>query len=499
MADTHSMLLAAVNTAAFLLCVSFIAYVLLIIVPFVRRRPAPRGDASSLSWHVIIPCLNEQAVIEHTVVRLVTTYPQLHVWCVDDASSDETPEIVDRLAKRYERVHAVARELPRAQRGKGAALNAAWHAISGAQPQSVDRHRVIVGVVDADGRLGPDCLEILAGPDAFANDAVGAVQIQVRMSECVHRGDPPERTSSRMSRLLVRLQDVEFSSVIAAIQVLRHHIGSVGMGGNGQFTRLSVLDGIADEHGTPWHGSLLEDLELGLHVLLAGSRTEYVHDAWVAQQALPSVRQLVRQRSRWAQGSMQCLRYLWPVLRSPSISTAGAIEISYFLLLPWLQIAGSVVYAACAVIMVWYVVTLPGGLAAWFTSGAWGVAPLFVCFGLAPLAIWGPLYRRRAATDIRRRHAVALGLANWPYSYVHYAAVWWAFARLVRHRNDWKKTTRFVDTTSRVHDAVPARAVRRGRICLDHHPSTTPSHTVVGKLTTRPHLEWQREEEQCNV
>src|SRR5262249_22574946 len=156
------------------------------------------------------------------------------------------------------------------------------------------------------------CLDVIAGPSCFGDAAVGAVQVQVRV---VHRGHGARRSS--LSRLLVRLQDMEFSGVIAAMQTFRRHLGSVGMGGNGQFTRLSVLDRIASEHGTPWHGALLEDFELGVHVLLAGFRTEYCHDTWVAQEGLPTLRSLVRQRSRWAQGSMQCFRYLWPVLRSP--------------------------------------------------------------------------------------------------------------------------------------------------------------------------------------
>ena len=178
---------------------------------------------------------------------------------------------------------------------------------------------------------------MVAGTPYFGDGRVGAVQVQVRVAGASARagGEP-----TRFSRLLVRLQDMEFTSVIAAMQTLRRHLGSVGMGGNGQFTRLAVLDRIAAEHGTPWHGALLEDFELGLHVLLGGSRTEYCHDTWVVQEGLPSLRLLIRQRSRWAQGSMQCIRYLGAVLRSPRISTGAALEIAYFLFMPWLQLVG---------------------------------------------------------------------------------------------------------------------------------------------------------------
>lgn len=446
MGETSDSVLAAINTGAFILCVGFLAYVLLIVVPFLRRRRAVDGDSRDFAWHFLVPCLNEETVIEGTVTRLLSDFPEVEVWCVDDASSDRTPGLLAGLAAAEPRVHIVTRRLPHAREGKGAALNAGWRAIDAWQPAGTDRDRVIVGVLDADGWLSPGSLDTIVGPASFGDESVGAVQVQVRMIDHVDHdrdarhalGDAPSRTS----RALVRLQDVEFASVIGAMQTLRRHIGSVGMGGNGQFTRLSILNRVADGHGSPWHGALLEDLELGLHVLLAGSRTEYCHDAWVAQQALPTVSQLIRQRSRWAQGSMQCFRYLVPVLRSPLIPTAAAIEIAHFLLLPWLQLVGSLLYLTCGVLMVRFALTLPGGPISWFANGAWGLVPLFVCFGLGPLMLWGPLYRARTDKKLGFGRSLLIGVANWPYTYVHQVAVWWAFVRVLRNRADWKKSDR---------------------------------------------------------
>jgi 1,2-diacylglycerol 3-beta-glucosyltransferase len=430
-----SLLLGILNAAAFMLCVSFVAYVTMIVLPFLRHERGAPGDASMLDWHFIVPCLDEQLVIAGTVEALVRTFPRVHVWCVDDASTDATGLILDRLARRYRRVHVVRRRLPAAREGKGPALNAGWSAITGWLSEAVDPDKVIVGVLDADSRLDPEALDVIAGAELFGDAGVGAVQVQVRVK--TRAGG-----ARRLRRMLVRLQDLEFTGPIAAMQMLRRRSGSVGMGGNGQFTRLSVLNQIAAEHGTPWHGALLEDFELGLHVLLSGSRNEYSHDTWVEQEGLADLRLLVRQRSRWAQGSMQCLRYLNPVMRSARISTPGALEIAYFLFIPWSQLVGGLVYAASMLLMLYYGVSQPGGFAAWLSDGAWGVLPLFVVFGLAPLAVWGPIYRSRTEPGMTRRRAVAFGLANWIYSYLHYAAVWWAFARLVRRRGDWKKTAR---------------------------------------------------------
>ena len=442
MGRAGDLFLAALNAAAFLFCASFLAYVVLIVVPILRHRPTAPGDPHPFKWHFIIPCLDEQDVIAATVKGLMRSFPDAQLWCVDDASTDATPQVLARLARRSRRVHVVRRSPPDARCGKGPALNAGWEALRAGIPPGADTSRVIVGVVDADGRLDPGCLAMIAGPSFFGSSEVGAVQIKVRITE---RHDEPAQLhdpAGGLARLLVRLQDLEFACVIAAMQTLRRHVGTVGMGGNGQFTRLSVLEAVAAEHGTPWHGALLEDFELGLHVLLCGSRTEYCHDTSVTQEGLASARQLIRQRSRWAQGSMQCFRYLVPVLRSPRISTAGAFEIAYFLLLPWLQLLGSVIYLLCGAIVVGYAVTSPGGPVGWMTGGAWAVIPLFVFFGLGPFAIWGPVYRATAGRNTSHAGAIGLGVANWAYLVVHYMAIWWAFARVLRTRHDWKKTAR---------------------------------------------------------
>ena len=481
MSRAGELFLAALNATAFLFCASFLAYVLLIVVPFLRRRPADPGDEQAFSWHFIVPCLDEQAVIATTVKRLMRDFPTARLWCVDDASSDATPRILERLARRYRRVHVVARTLPDARRGKGSALNAGWQELRASLPAGVDTNRLIVGIVDADGLLDPRCLAMIAGPSFFGTSEVGAVQIKVRIAT---DHDPPTdgERPGRLARLLVRLQDVEFACVIAAMQTLRRHVGTVGMGGNGQFTRLAVLDAIAEEHGTPWHGALLEDFELGLHVLLCGSRTEYCHDTYVLQEGLPSALQLIRQRSRWAQGSMQCFRYLLPIMRSPRVTSAGAFEIAYFLFVPWLQLIGSLVYAACAVVVVGYALAFPGGLVAWFGSGGWAIVPLFVCFGLGPFLVWGPVYRATTHREISLPAALAIGVANWLYLAIHYLAIWWAFARMVRTRHDWKKTARLSELDAALLvDGLP-RVTMAGVLRVGPAGSPSGPGVVPGRL-----------------
>jgi cellulose synthase/poly-beta-1,6-N-acetylglucosamine synthase-like glycosyltransferase len=427
--------LAGLDATTFLLCAAFITYVLVILVPYMRHRRAAPGDETGFEWHFIVPCLNEEAVVDTTVRRLADRFPTAQLWCVDDGSSDATPILLGNAERELANVHVVTRRYPEARQGKGPALNAGWAAIRAWLPDDADTERVLVGVIDADGDLDADCPAAISGAKFFGNSKVGAVQIRVRVA-------PAAVTEGRVGRALCRLQDVEFGGVIAAMQLLRRYLGSVGMGGNGQFTRMSTLDRIARDHGSPWHGALLEDFELGLHVLLTGGRTEYCHDTAVTQEGLPTVRQLVRQRSRWAQGCMQCFRYLLPVLASEDISLGGALEITYFLFMPWLNLVGGVLYVASGCVLAWYAFIGSGGLGQWWASGAWGVVPLFLFFGLGPLVLWGPVYRAAVDRSLTRRRALLLGLAHWPYIYIHHAATWVALGRVVRARHDWVKTDR---------------------------------------------------------
>lgn len=454
--NPDSLLFGLINAAAFMLSVGFLVYICFIVIPFLRHRPSQPGDDREFSWHFVVPCRDEEQVIERTVARLRSDFPAGHVWCIDDASEDRTPQILRRLSQQDAFVHVVTRRLPDARLGKGPALNSAWEALRDWLGLGVDAERIIVGVVDADGYLDPNCLKVVSGAAYFGDPTISAVQIQVRVNNDESWNDETwaAEKPSLMSRLIVRMQDLEFTTVIAAIQMLRQNLGSVGMGGNGQFTRLSALNLIAAEQGYPWRDALLEDFELGLHVLLTGGRNEYCHDTWVLQQGPATFWRLVRQRSRWGQGMMQCRRYLPEVVASRRVSTGAAVEIVYFLLLPWVQVVGDLVYLGALAALAYGAVTNASGPLMWLgDAGAWQIIPMFVIFGLAPLAIWGPIYRRRISPELSRTQAWALGLMNWPYILVHHCAVWWAFGRTLRSRHDWKKTERLATTVAGAPDS----------------------------------------------
>jgi 1,2-diacylglycerol 3-beta-glucosyltransferase len=302
---------------------------------FVRGcRTAPRDATASdaaddFTWVFLVPALNEQVTIRDSVERLLAVpVRRRHVVVIDDASDDRTPDILREL--RHPDLHVIRRELPAARIGKAAGLNHAYAEL-GDRLGPVDRANVIVVIVDADGRLAPDAPGFVA--THFADPAVGGVQSLVRIY-------------NRQS-VLAWFQDVEFGVYGHLYQAGRNDWGTAGMGGNGQFNRLSALDDVADDVG-PWRDRLTEDQDLGLRLIGKGWEGRQELRASVDQQGLPKLRPLLRQRTRWSQGNLQAVRLVGDLVHAPF--TVGArLELMAYLFMPmWQGIIGITFLTALA-------------------------------------------------------------------------------------------------------------------------------------------------------
>lgn len=385
-----------------------------------------------------------------TIERARTNFPLAHIWVIDDDSDDRTLEIAQSYAATDGHVHIVSRRRPDARLGKGAALNAAYRQLHEWLPPLTRTEDVIVIVLDADGELAENALEIVSSDTVFGDARNGAAQITVWMK---NRGDTnpfPGRgpLANAFGSTLLRMQDMEFRTVNAAMQALRARAGTVGLGGNGQFTRLSILDSIRDLYGAPWHGSLLEDYELGLHVVLAGSTTKNVYDTHVSQEALPSLRRFVTQRTRWAQGNIECTGYIRQVVKSPHVSSAGVLETTYYLLLPYLQTVGMMALALLAFNALLDGLTHPEVMLA-FLRVWWGVVTIYLVFTLVPFVLWGPIYRKRCEPDIDLATSIRYGLCFSIYIYYMYLVLPGAFIRKYAGKTGWAKTRRNAEVSAK--------------------------------------------------
>lgn len=459
MNSSVTVLLGFTQAIALTMSVAFLVYVYMIIVPYLRHKPAAPGDPDLFEWHFLVPCRDEEAVVGDTVRYLRGTFPKAHIWVIDDDSEDRTASIVEGLrdadSDHAKHVHLARRHRPEARTGKGDALNFGYRMVKSSLGKHSDGSRHILVVVDADGRPAANCLAMCAADNLLGDNRIGAVQIDVRMS---NRGSPPPHTRGwrrLLGRALVRMQDLEFRTAIAAIQMSRGYTGTISMGGNGQFARLSALDSIAGPDGQPWRGSLLEDFELGVHLLTRGWRTGFTMDTYVDQEGLYSLRRFLVQRTRWGQGTMQCARYVRRIWDSEHLSTLGCAEMLYYLIQPWMQLLGTLVYPVPLILLAAKTASDPDWMWHWFIGGAWILFAVYGSFGVVPFVIWGPIYwwkcERRGGVLL----ALCYGFAYAAYIYTFYITSWRAVFRLARRRNGWAKTRR--------NDEIPD-----GVVAVDH-------------------------------
>ncbi|WP_248279079.1 glycosyltransferase [Brevibacterium sp. 'Marine'] len=431
-----------------------LAYVSLLLIAYVRQKAVDPGDPTDFTWHFLIPCRDEESVIAETVSAARTSFPTAHIWVIDDASEDSTAAIVTDIMDVDDRTHLISRVLPEARTGKGKALNAAYLSVSeyvGADP--ADRTRAVIGVLDADGFLSDNALAVLSGPAGFGDDSLGAAQLEVWMK---NRGDKQPRPGrgrylNLLGRFLVRMQDIEFRTSNSAMQQLRVTTGTVGMGGNGQFTRLTVLDALTEDHGEPWGNKLSEDYELGLNILTRGFRNGYFPQAHVSQEALPYFRRLLTQRTRWGQGIMECASNLPALRKSRVLKFPGFVEIHYFMSQPWLMMLNLLL------IPIVTAVAIAQGFFGFVSDAAtWIIVLTGLVFVVLPYALWGPLYRRWGPEPIGRVSSVLLGLGYLVYVYFTYFYYPRAIARMVTGRNSWAKTKRNADDVLVTSTFTPA-------------------------------------------
>ncbi len=427
-----------------------------------RQRPAPAGGGphptDNLFFVFLLPCLNEEKVILGSLQRLLSLPSgNFAVLVIDDGSDDNTVAVVSSVLG--ERAWLLRRTPPDARQGKGEALNAAIaHLTSSGLIAGHDPDNVIVVVVDADGRL--DRHAVTEVTPYFADPLIGAVQIGVRINN---------RAASR----LARMQDMEFVIYTEVFQRGRRHLGSVGLGGNGQFMRLSALRSLGP---APWTRSLTEDLDLGIRLLAGGWRNEYCSTAAVHQQGVVELRRLIRQRSRWFQGHLQSWKLIPAVLRSAP--RRARADLLYHLSSPAILLIASLLSASFLLAVADYAVLAAHGRN---PVGWWLASTYALTFG--PALTFSSVYWTR-----ERHSGVPLfkiaGFAHLYvcYSLMWYAAGWWAVGRTLRRRTSWAKTDRVTEApvTAPASPVVPAFA---GMAALATMP-TMPMPAV--RLATSP-------------
>ena len=284
-----------------------------VLLPLLRQRSDPPVDPPASTdplppVDVVVAARDEQAVITRLVERLATLrYPEglLTLWVIDDGSSDRTPELLAELLQRFPQLRVLRRE-PNAGGGKSGALNLVMQQLQG---------RWLL-VLDADAELQSDTLERLI---PFAERGSWAA-VQLRKA-----------VVNPAVNLLTRAQAMEMALDTVIQEGRLASAGVAELRGNGQLLRRDavVLCGGFNED------TVTDDLDLSFRLLLAAQPVGVLWDPPVREEAVLSLRALLRQRQRWAEGGLQRFFEYWPGLVAGPLGFGPKLDLACFFLLQY--------------------------------------------------------------------------------------------------------------------------------------------------------------------
>lgn len=298
--------------------------VFLAIVSLKKQAPVEEWEVPPFVT-MLVPAHNEEYTIAETVTSLASVdyyyngKINYELIVINDGSEDRTGEELAKLKDKFPHLKIITRVPPRSGKGKGFVLNDGLEISKGE----------VIAVFDADARVEPDFLKIII---PYLNDSeVQGVQARIKMY-------------NKDENWLTAMQHIElagFGNTVRAKDIL----GKAGfLGGNGQLVK---KDAIYESGG--WDGfAITEDLNLSVKLMIEGFAIRYCGETWVYQEAVPTWRQLFRQRSRWAIGNFETLFiYLTKILGSPMpvFRMFGVIEHVAFYGLNMLVFFGFIVFA----------------------------------------------------------------------------------------------------------------------------------------------------------
>ena len=257
-----------------------------LLAALARRLPVPSPRVPPRRrFALVVPAHDEEGQIQATVDSLLAIdYPASlrRVVVVADNCTDATA-----ARARAAGAEVLERTDP-ARRGKGYALDFAFRRLVSAGDLDA------VAVVDADSVVSPNLLQAFAA--------------RLDRGESVMQAEYGVRNPHASWR--TRLIAVAFAMFHRTRSLTRERLGlSVGLRGNGMCFAVPVLE----RHPHRIYG-LVEDVEYGIVLGLAGHRVAYAHEAWVRGEMVASSASAVSQRRRWEAGRLALMRRYLPHL-----------------------------------------------------------------------------------------------------------------------------------------------------------------------------------------
>jgi cellulose synthase/poly-beta-1,6-N-acetylglucosamine synthase-like glycosyltransferase len=274
---------------------------------------------------ILVPAWNEAMVIGASIDRLMQlNYPPeaLRVFVVDDASTDDTPDVILAKAAKYPgQVFHLRRQ--KGGEGKAHTLNHGLGIIL------EDDWMQALLVMDADVIYEPDSLRMMTRH--LADPRVGAVTAYIK-------------EGGRPGNYLTRFIGFEYITAQAAARRAQNVLGATAcLAGGAQLHSRANLEAIGNRIDT---SSLAEDTFTTFKTQMAGHTVVFEPHAKVWAEEPGDIVGLWKQRLRWARGNVQVTKRFAGVWCRPSrVHRLGTISFSVFwfclFLLPIFMICAS--------------------------------------------------------------------------------------------------------------------------------------------------------------
>ena len=246
---------------------------------YYSKLPQPVPDEALPCVSAMVPARNEALVIEKTIRALLALdYPRdkLEIIIINDKSTDDTGEIVEKLSKEDPRVRLLT--WPAAKRGSGKP-----HALN--EGLKMCRHPIIA-IYDGDNTPRPESLRILC-THLVRNTSLSGVLGKFR---CINR----------TKNILTRMVNIETLGFQWMIQAGRYFFSNFAvLPGTNYIIYKETLDSVGgwDEK------AITEDSELSVRLQMKGYRVQFVPTSVTWEQEPERLKTWVKQRTRWVRGN----------------------------------------------------------------------------------------------------------------------------------------------------------------------------------------------------
>ncbi|MEU5160582.1 glycosyltransferase [Streptomyces sp. NPDC020875] len=388
----------------------------------------PEGEVG-LSFSLLLPARHEQAVLQHTIERLLeSTHSNYEIIVIVGHDDPETTAVAVRAAERDPlRVRVITDT--HEKKNKPKALNTALPHCRGD----------IVGVFDAEDQVHP---ELLAHVDhAFTTTGADVVQGGVQL------------INFHSSWYSLR-NCLEYFFWFRSRLHLHAEKGFIPLGGNTVFVRTEVL-----READGWDPDCLaEDCDLGVRLSSVGKKVVVAYDSdMVTREETPdTLMSLLKQRTRWNQGFLQVYRKKdWKQL--PGRRQRALAR--YTLMTPFLQAFTGVIIPLNVAIALFFDVSVGAAMVSFLPAVTAVMTFIFEVVGLHD-------FGRQYGLRVRFVHYLKLVVGGPFYQILLAGAALRAVWREQRGRNEWELTshigahlTEAAPTAPTAHPAPAAAAV----------------------------------------